>query len=124
MAAQNICGRDSPRCDRQAVERNVPNQFVPMFLHQVLDYSALHSTLTELPGEIVRPLFGHANQFAEVEVSVIEMLNQTGRNALETNEAQPAHHPFGAEMLGEKFLVTQPVLQGKQDGASMQQRRN
>ena len=94
-----------------------------MFLHQVFNYSALHSTPAELLGEISRPLFGHTRKFAKVEVSVIEMLNQTRRNAVETNEAQPTHHPFGPEVLGEKFLVTQPVLQGKQDGVSMQQRR-
>jgi hypothetical protein len=85
---------------------------------------ALHATLAELPGKIARPLFGQAREFAEAEVSVIQILNQTGRNSVETNETQPAHHPFGAEVPGEKFLVTQSVLQGKQNGVSMQQRRN
>src|SRR5690348_6823230 len=124
MVAQNVCGGDSPRCDRQAVERNVPNQLVPMFLHQVVNHPALHSTLTKLPGEVTRPLFGRARKFAEIEVSMIEMLNQSGRNAVETNEAQAAHQPFGPEMSGEKFLVPQSVLQGEQDCVSMQQRRN
>src|SRR5690242_17679585 len=95
-----------------------------MFLHQVVDYSALHSTLTEFPGDTVRPLFSHARKFAEIEVSVIEMLNQTGRNAVETNETHCAHHPFGTEMLSEKFLVTQAVLQGEQNCILMQQRGN
>src|SRR5881392_2710285 len=52
------------------------------------------------------------------------MLNETGRNAAETNKTQSTHHSIVAEMLSEKILVPQSILQGEQDGALVQERRN
>ena len=51
----------------------------------------------EFPGNIVSARLGMAGEFTSDEVSVIKMLDQTRRNAIETNKTKSTHHAFGAE---------------------------
>src|SRR5205814_288014 len=121
---QDIFGRDAAGCDRQAIERNVPNQFAPAFFHQLVDHLANDAGLLEFVGDSTSARPWRSNKFTNGEVSVIEMLNQTGRNAVETNKTKSTHYSVVAEMLSEKILVPQSILQGEQDGALVQERRN
>src|SRR5258708_38664257 len=95
---QNVFGRDSASRDRQAIERNVPNQLAPAFLHQIIDHPAGHAALLEFPYYSASARLGRTGEFTDGQISIIEMLNQARRNAVKANKTKPAHHSIGTEM--------------------------
>src|SRR4029077_4163068 len=103
---QNVFGGDSPGRDRQAIERNVPNQLAPAFQHQIINHPAGHAALLEFPDNSVGAWVGMAGEFTDGQVSIIKILNQTQRNAVKANKTKPAHHSVGAEISSNKILVS------------------
>src|SRR4029077_16999863 len=101
---QNVFGGDSASRDRQTVERNVPNQLAPAFPHQIINHPAGHAALLEFPDNSASARLGRPDEFTDGQVSIIKMLNQTRRNAVEANKTKSAHHSIGAEMSSEKVL--------------------
>ena len=105
IIVQNLFGGDPAGRDRQAIERNVPNQLAPAFLHQIINHPAGHAALLEFPDNSASALLGRTGEFTDGQVSIIKMLNQTRRNAVKANKTKPAHHSIGAEMSSKKILI-------------------
>jgi hypothetical protein len=49
-----------------------------------------------------------AGKFANDDVTVIEMLDQTRRDAMETNKTKPANYSLRAEMLSRNSSLPKP----------------
>src|SRR5438093_12843987 len=93
---QNVFGGDSAGRDRQAIERNVPNQLAPAFLHQIINHPAGHAALLEFLDNSASAWLERTGEFTDGQVCIIKMLNQNCINSFKANKYKPATHVIEA----------------------------
>jgi hypothetical protein len=64
-----------------------------------------------------------ALKFAQQNVTMRCVFNDSGGDPVETNEAKPAENPFGADDPGQGLYIPKTVLQGDDGSIRTQERR-
>src|SRR6266540_628365 len=109
--------------DAQAVERNIPDELLPMGAGEVVGDVAGDAGALKHGAKVVRARLGPAPELAEHDAPVVDVLHDSRSDAIEADETKPAQDLFRLEKGGELFLVAQAVLECQQRGARADQRR-
>ena len=80
--------------DAKAVEGNVPNQFIPVGVDQIFGNFAVNPGVAKHSGDVVGARFRPSAELADDHGAVIDMLNDSRREAVQTDETQTAHDLF------------------------------
>src|SRR5438445_657583 len=89
----------------EAVEGNVPGQLLPVGASKIVGDGARDASMAKSRGDVVRARFGPALEFADDDLAVIDVMDQTGFKPVQTNEAKPAHDLLRREEAGELVFV-------------------
>jgi len=117
-------GRESTARYSKAIEGNIPDKFPPSLAGQIIQ------RVSNDPGtfEGARDLFGarlpSTMEFPNGKRPSTYVHDMRWREASETNKAEPPENTVRAEMLSQKFLISQAILQGEDRRCAMKQRRN
>ena len=97
----------------QPVERDVPNQLLPVGAEDVLRHLAGNSGLPEPFGDPVGARLRRTSELPEHDPAVVDVPDQPGRIAVDADEAQAAHHLLDREEGLQGLLVAQAILEGE-----------
>lgn len=111
--SQNLVGRDASGANGEAVERYVPDQFLPTCRREAVDRTAVHTRLLKKMRQLPRTPGGRPPKFAESDGTRSMVAGQFTRSLpCHRNKAQPTQHALSPNERGNELLVTQAILQG------------
>src|ERR1043166_2365259 len=94
--------------DAESVERNVPDELLPMRAREVVGDFAIHAGVTEHSGDVVCARLGPALEFAEHDGAMRHVDDDARLDAVKADEAESAHDLLRGKNLREFLLVAQP----------------
>ncbi len=97
--------------DGEAVEGNVPDQFVPARAPEVRLERDRDSCALEIGSELAKPVAEAAGELGEQDRPVGEMLDVAGTDLVGTEKRQPGQDAFRADVSREFLLGAETVLQ-------------
>jgi hypothetical protein len=107
----------------EAVEGDVPDQFFPLRLRQIVGDLAGNPGVLKHRGQFLRARLGRLLKLAEHDQAVVQVMDDARFEAVEANEAEAAENLFRREEPGQLFGVAQAVLECDDDRVRANQRR-
>jgi hypothetical protein len=107
----------------ESIERDIPNQLLPVRTFQVLGHPAGHVGAAEASGDFPGACPRRPKMFAEDNQAVGGVADDSRRQAVEADEAQTAQHPFRSHDGGHFLLVAESVLEADHRRVRADQRR-
>ena len=95
----------------QTVEGNIPNKFLPMRAGKIISDVTRYSGLAKECSQFKCTWLRGSLKFAEHNLPVRRMLDNTRFDAIEADEAEATQDLFRGKQAGQFLLVTQTVLQ-------------
>jgi hypothetical protein len=95
-----------------------------MCARQVVGHVTRHTGVTKHGSDVVSARLGPALKFTKHDFAVIDVMDDTGRNAIEADERQSAHDLLGWDELRELLLIPEAILQGENGGVGCNQGRD
>jgi hypothetical protein len=112
---------DSTRGDGKAVERDVPDQLAPAGESEIGEDAAVESGADKEIGDGRERL--EMGEGAHLDAAVGEVVDQARLAAIDANEAESSKDGMTGKMAREKGLVAESVLEGEEDRAGLEERR-
>lgn len=106
------------------VERNVPNEFFPEALFEIIGYGTGHTGFLKQRGESVRAFLGRAGVFAHDDFAEGKVLDDAGCSAVQAHEAQSAEDFFHAKKFSKFLAIAEAILQAENRGMFTDERRD
>ena len=99
--------------DTQPVERNIPDEFIPMGLLQVLRNLTAQSRLREERGDLMRARLRKPPKFSQCDGAMRDVVYLSGRNPVQANEAETSQSLLAAHQRCNQRLIAQTILQSQ-----------
>ncbi len=106
------------------VERNVPNEFFPEALFEIIGYGTGHAGFLKQRSESVRAFLGRTGMFAHDNFAEGKVLDDAGRSAIEAHKAQSAEDFFHAKKFSKLLAIAEAILQAENRGMFADERRD
>jgi len=109
--------------DGESVEGNVPDEFAPALLNEILHGAGLDAGFGEGIDDGMCAREGRAAEFADGQGAVVEVADAGGAFAGEADEAEAAEDAIFAGEAGEELFVAESVLEREQEGVGTDEGR-
>lgn len=120
--AEDEVGGHPPGGDSESIEGDVPNQFAPTFGGEIFHQVGFDPTGLERLDEGPGAGCGGALKLAKGKRPVSCVIDAGRGAAGQTDKAESAEDPLGSEVLGQKFLAAQAILE-REDGGLRAEKR-